>query len=87
MSNFRVGQDVVCIKRGKWTTYAGYDFQAPDPKYLEVCKIIRFMRNGDLVLFGYPMTGYHPSRFRPVAKRKTDISIFKEILNKTSVDA
>ena len=31
--------------------------------------------------------GYDPRYFRPVVERKTDISIFREILNREKVDA
>lgn len=91
---FYVGQKVVCVedrphmfyKRGspamdglrKDTVYTvravGIDPHWKTPA-LWLVEIVRPIRGSKTEI------GYDPRRFRPVVERKTDISIFKEILN------
>lgn len=78
MSNFRVGQKVVCIDSSgyaKGILHRGdiYDIieMSPHPE------IIRVNAWADHFVGG---NGWFKSRFRPLVSRKTDISLFKEIL-------
>ena len=87
MSNFRVGQKVVCLDD------EGSDGDLSRGRVYTITKI-----NGDVLysaraksfsvglelLEAHPSQGFHDfaaSRFRPVVERKTDISIFKAMLN------
>jgi hypothetical protein len=88
---FRVGQKVVCIahpvrrvndlglkgfEKGKIYTIAGFKTVEPYGLFISVMELDR------------RATG-HVDGFRPLVERKTDISIFTEMLNpsKRSVDA
>jgi hypothetical protein len=80
---FRVGQKVVCVDAGSWrhlkngtvyTVLATWAIDDGDPGFLTVDS----QRGGGQ---------YRRRRFRPIVERKTDISIFTEMLTKTRVDA
>ena len=86
--NFELGQKVVCIN----------DFEdclcgRRTPKEGDVCKVAGFDVVGDDVYLriegAAPCESYHHTGFRPLEKRKTDISVFHEILKttKTKEDA
>jgi hypothetical protein len=83
---FRVGQKVVCVdasgsarhvmKEGDIFTVVGHGMH---PNCVELdCKPINDRPGA---------CGWMKSRFRPVVERKTDISIFTEILRKASTPA
>jgi len=78
MSNFRVGQKVVCVddSPGKGTG------RAPTFSKGEVCEVTRLEPLYECVAVGVNGEDWtwHPSRFRPVVERKTDISIFTQML-------
>lgn len=89
---FRVGQKVVCIKRGNWTgIHVG-------PKFGDVLVIRGFdthpqkgllfegICSGEYYI-GSEERGYDQSRFRPIVERKTDISIFTKMLTDKRVCA
>lgn len=83
---FHIGQKVVCVddveqrcakgdspvKKGSiYTVREYYDFFG-----LRAIRIEEIMNAND--------RGYHASRFRPIVERKTDISVFTEILRKAT---
>lgn len=86
---FYVGQKVVCVDaspcrhrlrhsltHGAIYVIAGFDTEDPSITNLHL--------EGDEVVFqpGWDApVGWSPDRFRPVVERKTDISIFKAMLN------
>jgi hypothetical protein len=90
---FRVGQKVVCVDesthdRGGWHPLSGI------PQVGEIYTVtalgthrgmpavrLREIRNG--AHDGY----YRAKRFRPAVERKTDISVFTEILRRTTLPA
>lgn len=90
MSVFRVGQKVVCIDDAPSASGVVSPFKNGD-----VLTIISIMdgfsyRGHDLGLLfaevpciGHYDHGYSVARFRPVVERKTDISIFRAMLNTT----
>lgn len=77
---FRVGQKVVCVDAMPCTTTlvenAIYTVDRIYPLGIVVVEIPAPGNNG-----------FFFRRFRPVVERKTDISIFTEMLTKTGVDA
>lgn len=82
--DWKVGDKVVCIKRGKWAA-DGPQLAIRDPEYNEICEIAGFYLCEDgvyLRLVSYPeWSVYAAARFRPVQPRKTDISVFTALLN------
>jgi hypothetical protein len=95
MSNFHVGQKVVCIDDGwnKATDPFGNYLDIPQrvPMLNEVLQVTRIEEH-----FGVPLLGFSEiinlwdhRCFRPVVERKTDISIFTAMLHtqRTGVDA
>lgn len=82
--NFHVGQKVVCIE-SKWEKITG-PHNPVGPKAGQVLTIIGMVEMNGETYIGFPEWdghGYHHSGFRPVVERKTDISIFRAMLNKT----
>ena len=93
MSNFHVGQKVVCIDddglhlrpdedgpcKGQVYTIRGFNEQVGGLLLIEVINFPQLYREG------YGELSFRPSRFRPVVERKTDISLFKAILDKPTV--
>ncbi len=103
MSNFRVGQKVVCVD-DKW--HDAHFLQHACPLELgrvyTIVDVIKSMKGiyrgvigGRKVLLAETENpygasiGFDQGRFRPTANRKTDISVFKAMLNpqKTEVTA
>lgn len=96
MCNFRVGQKVVCDapkgfeqaehetcispKHGEVYTIREIEVDA-DGQWLRLHEIVNPPETYDVG--GYGETAFHGSGFRPVVERKTDISIFKAMLNTT----
>lgn len=103
MSNFRVGQRVVCVDDtaiGLFNRWSGEDAIREGQIY--TVRSVHLDERGILVLWldevsrtalararHGDMVGYRASRFRPVVERKSDISIFKAMLNQkpAGVDA
>lgn len=89
MSNFHVGQKVVCVRDELAPTLTKgsiYTIKAVLPG-LGVTAIGDLMGFGILVDEAEPDgDGFDPRRFRPVAKRKTDISQFQRMLTDTKVE-
>lgn len=83
---FRVGQEVVCIKRGEWRFEKTLEIAEGGPVYGEVCVIEYIDEDGDIRLQGYPRGFYLRNWFRPVQKRKTSIECFTALLNTKSVE-
>jgi len=91
MCNFRVGQKVVCVSQRETAARLLY----PDigsvwkVRSIAICSITgkTGIRLAGWRLPENPTTGgefaLYPDCFRPVHERKTDISIFKEMLNPT----
>lgn len=92
MTNFQVGQKVVCIKRGRWS-----GVEVCSPKYGDILTIraitkscreaepglmFEEIKNPEMV-FGCGCLcepDFSVWRFRPITKKKTDISIFTAML-------
>lgn len=89
MSNFHVGQKVVCVER-RWANAVDCNVDpamVPEkvPHYGEVVTVRKLeIYLGD-VLIGLNEFGhlYHAEGFRPVVERKTDISVFTALLDTT----
>lgn len=98
MNNFYIGQKVVWVgnpngkksppeyrlTKGKIYTIRDIDLRAVD---LHGCATIRVEEMIRPVVFAIDVDliweiGYHPNSFRPLVKKKTDISIFTAMLNK-----
>lgn len=88
---FRIGQKVVCIM----PEWPGSQDVPNRPAFKEVYTIRAFVPDGGLLLCeihnppmdhieGYCEPAWWPGRFRPVVERKTDISVFTEILRKAT---
>jgi len=80
----KVGDDVVCTKTDAWVPVTdGRDNEGIFPECGQVYVILCFDVVGDDVFLG--LVGidgwYHSMHFRPVEKRKTDISGPKALLN------
>ena len=92
--NFHVGQKIVCVKDSPWRngytdeacpTYGNiYTIRAikifeqfDNGVGLHLCEIVNAPREYQI---GFTECFFQASRFRPLAKRKTDISIFQEML-------
>lgn len=92
MCNFRVGQKVVCIKGaerspytiGGWCPKTGGVYTVrgvyDGPLYLVIH--LEEYRHPDGDMHGVEH-GWDATRFRPVVERKTDIEIFRRMLNTT----
>lgn len=88
MPNFRIGQEVVCIYGGQWIYLNRVPSPGPDPEKDKIYIITgKDVHNNHLFLRlqGFPDIHYDAEYFRPLVKTKTDISIFKKILDKTNV--
>lgn len=83
---FHVGQKVVCVddspvalwpapfKKGEIVTVSG-------PSNSPNCiRLVEYPEGSG------PAAGYYASRFRPLVEKKTDISVFTEILKRETVD-
>lgn len=85
---FRVGQKVVCVKKGRWmSNVRGYHDDGP--VFGERC-VVTSISGNFISIAGYPKkthTMYKASRFRPVVTRKTDISVFRALLNPVKEEA
>lgn len=93
---FRVGQKVVCVDASSRQGYSWHDdapiegavytvsgnFVGADGT--PIIHLIELRRSAEAVFWYGPETGYRASRFRPIVDRKTDISVFQEILRKVS---
>lgn len=91
MSNFRVGQKVVCIKKDTWNNIKHNE---TCPRFGEVLTVrcidhdfegawLRFEEIVNPLIeysCGLCEAHFRSDRFRPVIERKTDISIFQEML-------
>lgn len=65
-NNFRVGQKVVCIKKGAWVyTYRENKIKGDGPAYGDIVKIILVMPDGYIQLEGF-IDYYNPVQFRPI---------------------
>lgn len=92
MSNFHVGQKVVCVKRDSWKPmYSGES--APVWRGVYTIRNISMgddgkaylmfdeIKNPHIYRIPHPEARFRSIHFRPVVTRKTDISIFKAMLN------
>jgi hypothetical protein len=77
---FHVGQEVVCIKREPWRYEKTKRPSGCGPVYGEVCTVHDFRHHDGFLVFANHYGCYKPDYFRPVVKRKTDISIFTKML-------
>lgn len=73
---FKVGDVVVCIKKGKWKNDSGREFAGT--KYEDKCKIEGINNKGGLEIGGYlfqgRQMGFNPSRFRKVEPFKNKLT-------------
>jgi hypothetical protein len=84
---FRLGQKVQCINGGKAWFRVGDDAPFAGPDKGQVLRIAGFdldPRTGELYLAfsEFPGGGYFSESFRPLVRRKTDISVFRAMLTK-----
>lgn len=84
MTNFRVGQKVVCIDDSQRDIIAGCLLHPSVIKgrIYTISGFCSAWTNGDdaVTLFEIPHYHAYADRFRALVEKKTDISIFKEIL-------
>lgn len=93
MSNFHVGQKVVCIKDGPWSSEPFEKNEVgPNAGDVLVIRGIEINSDGAWLVFKeiinpqycyldeYGELQFSSDDFRPVIERKTDISIFQEML-------
>lgn len=80
--NFQTGQKVVCIRDANCELGSGYDHGLRNGSVYTIADFSRgSVAAGYLVLAEIKKGAWHPSRFRPVVERKTDISVFTKILD------
>lgn len=91
---FRVGQKVVCIKQDAWVSSVSGKPAAREghPLTNAIYTVVgllpgdSYAPNGFVILAeAPPHCGYSAIHFRPVAEKKTDISVFEEILKRETV--
>lgn len=79
---FRVGQQVVCVDAS--LDYKGIKTNLIEKKVYVIEQVSSDMFGTGLVVAGayswHPSKAYRATRFRPIVERKTDISIFTEML-------
>lgn len=84
-TSWYVGMKVVCIKDGAWTLYSGPIRREPMPLQGAVYTISHIEAEADDVFVALGELSetalFKADRFRPLAPRKSDISIFRSILN------
>lgn len=89
---FRVGQKVVCINAPVYSLHPSRYKELP--KQGVVYTVRGYRSSKSILLFeivsgfgddGRGEAGFYASRFRPVIERKTDITVFTEILRKTNI--
>jgi hypothetical protein len=85
--NFRVGQKVVCVdaKRSDRRLEKGAEYQISEVFWIDSVGELGVGIAG--VPSGHPVRGWRSSRFRPIVERKTDITVFTEILRKATKPA
>lgn len=95
---FRIGQKVVCVRGPLGNSDAPYKPKVgqiytireiyTDHPCPELGAALRFeeLRN-PMNPFHKKEYGFYACRFRPVVEKKTDISVFEEILRRESIDA
>ena len=88
---FYVGQKVVCVNANNTPGRVWYEGEALVEDAVYTVAHVMLDQDGDLVLDfqeltrspiarAHGMIGYHVRRFRPIVERKTDISIFTDML-------
>ncbi len=83
---FRIGQEVVCIKKGAWIYSDGTQMDnKPNPKFNDIVIVDGHRKGGFLYLKGYTYicndgsrTSYYETRFAPILENLDEI---KESLN------
>lgn len=80
MSNFRVGQKVVCVQDGYLSAIN------EGPTVYTISAVIMDLGVWHIVLAEVPTAGECARRFRPVVTRKTDISCFTKLLKTKSLE-
>jgi hypothetical protein len=82
---FYVGQKVVCVNAGPLVNPIGNVHVAPQLEEGRVYTVLAVAAGKGLLLMEVAPSPPHPAfnaeRFRPVVERKTDISIFRAMLN------
>lgn len=87
-NNFRIGQRVVCVDDSPGFSSGERHLKAGQVYVISGMELVGNPGPG-LYLVGVPLTtqyrcgtyrGWNPTRFRPLTERKTDISIFTEML-------
>jgi hypothetical protein len=104
MSNFHVGQKVVCVnaertswRRKKFLGLINYTVWWSELIEGEIYEVKEVFHGTDILsgeegvglklagMNNYANSGFNAHRFRPLVERKTDISLFKAMLNKPTV--
>ena len=81
--DWKVGDKVVCTKRGGWWLVSGTGGPTVNPQYGEICTISSLVLKDVLCI---TVDGYHARslyearRFRPIQISKTSIEVFNRIL-------
>lgn len=88
--SFRVGMEVVCIRERKWRGVFS-EKCAGGPKKGEIVVVSGVHDFGSwgrgIMLCGYPSgNAYNTEHFRPVVKRKTDISVLEKLLDTKTIE-
>lgn len=79
---FRIGQEVVCIKKGSWidTTPNNIETSPRDPNYNEIVVVKGYLDLQYMYLQGFAYDTYHEKCFAPILENLDEI---KEVLNET----
>jgi hypothetical protein len=79
---FRVGQRVVCIKKGKWRCYFGFSDATRFPEYGQIYTVAEIdPDDGGLCLAGMrDVDFWHPSQFRPLISQADDVAMFRKLV-------
>lgn len=83
--SFRVGMEVVCVKPGDKPWRNALTGEGFGPEKGDVCVVTEVM-DDYLGLTGYGVWLFNAKGFRPVVKRKTDISALEELLNTKRIE-
>lgn len=84
----KVGDELVCIKKGSWLYLDGRVSELQAPKYLEMVIVGQFIYPDMVYLVGYGNTkfGLFNEANKPNFEKPVDISELTEVLEKKSVE-
>lgn len=88
----KIGDNVVCIKKGGWLRVNpdGEDDTDRKPLYGEICTISKIVCDETGIYLSFegfqPFAIFRCERFRPIQTRPTNISVFTQLLNNVPAD-